>query len=275
MGLPDNSLSGKEILTEKALTESVLTQKALTENVLTERVITEPNSNLTLGEIIRGVCMQTGKEEKSLECDSDRVLERFVRKELFSKEQCMGVKDNANKYAAWIFEGMTHTHKGGITLLVDKVAHQMDVYTPQGKIKSYPIELGSNPYEDKLVKGDRRTPEGIYSISAALPNHHKFHKALYINYPNKQNKDRFKQLKAEGQISDSHSMGGAIEIHGNGSGRGLEGKDWTAGCIALSNEHIDELFGIIHPEEKKPLIKVVIVGYSSLPELKQYGCIIK
>jgi murein L,D-transpeptidase YafK len=85
-----------------------------------------------------------------------------------------------------------------------------------------------------------KTPEGLYSIDYRNP-HSDYHLALHISYPAP---DDVKRAAARGV-----SAGGDIMIHGLPNGRGWIGKlhrqkDWTAGCIALTDKEIEELWRI-------------------------------
>ena len=83
-----------------------------------------------------------------------------------------------------------------------------------------------------------KTPEGRYTINNKNPNS-EFHKNLGISYPNDEDIAQARQ--------HSKPVGGDIKIHGLKNGQGFIGRfqhwrDWTNGCIALTNEEIDELF---------------------------------
>jgi len=111
-----------------------------------------------------------------------------------------------------------------------------------GKVlKRYWVSLGFNPNGHKKQEGDGKTPEGVYTIDKRK-RQSRFYKALHINYPN--DKDRA-QAKARGV-----SPGGQLYIHGldftvawMGAAHVLS--DWTAGCIALTNREMDELWAAI------------------------------
>lgn len=133
-------------------------------------------------------------------------------------------------------------------IIVDKSAHQMKVYSNSVLIKTYTIAIGSNNTGTKEYKGDKRTPEGSYFIFDKNPNSG-WHKNLGISYPNKA--DIARALKT------GKSTGGDIKIHGlkNGGfplGRFHRFKDWTNGCIAITNEEIDDLYG--HTPVGTPII---------------------
>jgi len=139
-------------------------------------------------------------------------------------------------------EAVRLSRNGQKVILVDKYAHQCKVYQNRKVIRQYDAELGINWMGDKRYKGDKATPEGLYKITARKDGGRtKFHKALLINYPNDDDKRRFALEKKKGTISASKDIGGLIEIHGLG-GKGI---NWTDGCIALKNEEMDELFGLV------------------------------
>ncbi|WP_026465002.1 L,D-transpeptidase family protein [Adhaeribacter aquaticus] len=126
-------------------------------------------------------------------------------------------------------------------LVVLKSERKLLVYDNKKLIKTYKVALGRNPIGDKKVEGDKKTPEGIYYINDKNPNSG-YHKNLGISYPNADDIAQAKKL--------SKSVGGAIKIHGLKNGRGYIGKfhrwkDWTLGCIALTNSEIDELYGAV------------------------------
>lgn len=123
-------------------------------------------------------------------------------------------------------------------LVVIKSKRIMEAYSNGKLMKVYKIALGGNPIGDKQVKGDEKTPEGTYRINAKNPNSG-YHKNLGISYPNKQDKKEANQLGVD--------PGGDIKIHSLRNGRGFIGKfhrltDWTAGCIAVTDQEMDELY---------------------------------
>lgn len=124
-------------------------------------------------------------------------------------------------------------------LIVYKSKREMHAFYQDKLIKIYPISLGQNPIGHKQFEGDMKTPEGIYSINDRNPNS-AYHKNLGISYPNAQDV-AFAKLHGK-------SAGGAIKIHGIKNGLGdIIGanhllKDWTHGCIAVTNREMDELF---------------------------------
>lgn len=121
-------------------------------------------------------------------------------------------------------------------ILVEKEKRTLSVFHHKKLLKVYKIALGSNPVGHKQQEGDGRTPEGIYKISLKNPKS-SFYLSLKISYPNEQDQ---KSAKMRGV-----SPGGDIFIHGLRFG--VIGAlhrhwDWTQGCIALTNEEIQEVF---------------------------------
>ena len=109
----------------------------------------------------------------------------------------------------------------------------------QGKIvRSYKVALGGDPVGRKTRQGDHKTPEGIYVLDSRNKHSH-FHKSIHISYPNA--KDRA-AAKVQGV-----SPGGDVFVHGLPNGYGWIGaghraKDWADGCIAVTNEEIEEIW---------------------------------
>jgi len=114
-----------------------------------------------------------------------------------------------------------------------KAQRKMNVYQNGKLLKTYKIALGTNPVGPKEVQGDGKTPEGKYKVDGKNP-HSKFYKNLGVSYPNADDKARAKKLGLP--------PGGDIKIHGTGRGVPFIPGDWTLGCIAVTNEEIDELY---------------------------------
>ncbi|MGO4777524.1 murein L,D-transpeptidase family protein, partial [Lysobacter sp. 2RAB21] len=101
-------------------------------------------------------------------------------------------------------------------------------------IRSYPILLGDAPSGPKRQQGDERTPEGDYRISGRNPNS-RFHLSLRVSYPDEADRKRARLRGVD--------PGGDIMIHG-GTPPGYR-RDWTDGCIALTNEQIEEVWSLV------------------------------
>ena len=126
-------------------------------------------------------------------------------------------------------------------LIVHKAQRQLLAYSNDTLIKSYEISLGGEPIGDKECEGDNKTPEGIYTINDKNPNSG-YHKNLGISYPNASDIEHAKQI--------GKPVGGDIKIHGIRNFMWFIGKyhrlyDWTLGCIAVTDEEIDELYDAV------------------------------
>ncbi|PYU67342.1 MAG: hypothetical protein DMG49_19115 [Acidobacteria bacterium] len=126
------------------------------------------------------------------------------------------------------------------------------VLLSQGKeLKSYRVALGGDPVGPKMRRGDHRTPEGSYVLDSRNPNSH-FYKALHISYPNSKDIAVAKTLGV--------NPGGDVMLHGLPKEYAWLGKthtlhDWTDGCIAVTNEEMDEIWKLVRvgtPIEIKP-----------------------
>ncbi|MBI4531479.1 MAG: L,D-transpeptidase family protein, partial [Candidatus Latescibacteria bacterium] len=152
-------------------------------------------------------------------------------------QETIAWSDGANSYA----------------IIVDKINRACRLYYDGKLVKSYKADLGPNFMKDKLVAGDRATPEGKYRITGITgPGGSRYYRALHLNYPNAEDLARFHEMKRKGLISKRAGIGGLIEIHGAGG----RGKDWTAGCVALRNRDIDDVARRIRVGTP-----VTIVGY--------------
>ena len=123
-------------------------------------------------------------------------------------------------------------------LLVEKAKRRMTAYSNNKPVRVYIISLGDNPIGHKQFEGDEKTPEGIYTIDGKNPNS-SYYKNLGISYPNAAD---IKFAKSKGK-----SPGGAIKIHGlaphfQDIGALHRLNDWTDGCIAVTNDEMEELF---------------------------------
>ena len=142
------------------------------------------------------------------------------------------------------------------TPLVDRVVvykkERKLVLLAQGKeVKSYKVALGTEPLGPKTRQGDHRTPEGVYVLDSRNAQSH-YYKAFHISYPNAHDVAAAKALGL--------SPGGDIMLHGLPKQYAFVGKaqslhDWTDGCIAVSDEEMDEIWRLVHvgtPIEIKP-----------------------
>jgi murein L,D-transpeptidase YafK len=131
------------------------------------------------------------------------------------------------------------TYNGpAVTLIeVHKSENKMFLLSGNRVLKTYKIHLGGNPVGPKQFEGDGKTPEGVYRITHRNPNS-AYHLSLGISYPNDANRAF--------AAANGKQTGGDIFIHGENS-RGSSRGNWTAGCIAVSNRQIEEIFAMVNP----------------------------
>src|SRR5262245_52634824 len=108
-------------------------------------------------------------------------------------------------------------------------------------LREYAIALGGDPVGPKQQRGDRRTPEGEYLLDWRNQDS-AYHRAIHISYPNLEDELRAAELGVH--------PGGGIMIHGLPNGEGWvgaahRGRDWTRGCIAVTDQEMDEIWELV------------------------------
>jgi len=125
-----------------------------------------------------------------------------------------------------------------VTLVeVHKADRKMYLLHHDKLLKTYDIALGFAPTGHKQFEGDGKTPEGSYLISHRNPDS-EYHLSLRISYPNA-NDVAF-------AAAAGRRPGGDIFIHGAPDGR-PDRRDWTAGCIAVSDREIERIYAMVKP----------------------------
>lgn len=133
------------------------------------------------------------------------------------------------------------------SIIVEKSKRKLSVYSGSKILKTYNIALGFSPTGHKLKERDGKTPEGQYYITDKNP-HSQFYLSLKISYPNEKDLQTAKRLKVH--------PGKDIVIHGApnrlsflvkipGINWFIQRKDWTKGCISLTNSDMEELYDTI------------------------------
>lgn len=132
----------------------------------------------------------------------------------------------------------------GITadfILIEKAAHRMTLFAGGNEIRHYRVSLGRGGLAPKRREGDLLVPEEKYSIeSRNLAS--AYHLSLKIAYPDAADRAA---AAARGE-----SAGSNIMIHGIRNGLGWLGRahllaDWTAGCIAVTNPEMQEIWRVV------------------------------
>jgi murein L,D-transpeptidase YafK len=126
-------------------------------------------------------------------------------------------------------------------VVVHKGQRRMQLMLRDRVVREYAIALGPNPVGPKRQRGDRRTPEGKYVLDWRIEES-AFHRSIHISYPNDRDVRRARQ-------SGLHP-GAGVMIHGLPNGAGWIGaehrkRDWTRGCIAVTDEEMDEIWNLV------------------------------
>ena len=144
---------------------------------------------------------------------------------------CIGMPLLANETLDLIADG----------IVVHKAKRQMLLVREGKVIRRYKIGLGQSPVGHKQRQGDSKTPEGLYTIAGRNPASN-YHLALQISYPNDADIERAQKT--------GDDPGCDIMIHGLPNGEAESEKharmtDWTAGCIAVRDEEIEEIWQLV------------------------------
>lgn len=136
------------------------------------------------------------------------------------------------------------------SIVVDKSDRELTLYHHGQRVQTYRVALGRNPVGAKQRRGDGRTPEGLYYIEGRNPQS-KYHLSLRVSYPTREQRTR--------ATRQGVSPGGDIMIHGLPKAFASVGalhrqQDWTEGCVAVTNEEIEEIWRAV-PNGARILIR--------------------
>lgn len=132
-------------------------------------------------------------------------------------------------------------------IVISKKKYELRVYDSKGWLVTFPVVFGSNDIDDKYMEGDRRTPEGTFTIISKRV-HEKWDRFLMLDYPNAESYKKFNDRKARGLIPQNAQIGGGVGIHGTWPHEGYaidQYQNWTLGCISMKNQDVEELFRMI------------------------------
>jgi hypothetical protein len=144
------------------------------------------------------------------------------------------------------------------SVMVYKKRHLLIVYYKGRLYRTYHAVFGRNLDDgEKEYEGDRRTPEGVYTI---IEKHrsYRWRWFLTLNYPNLIDRLRYDELIDDRDLPmhDGHvvGVGGRIGIHGTDNPILNRGNvNWTTGCISVDNDSISQL------EKTLPIGTIVII----------------
>jgi murein L,D-transpeptidase YafK len=126
-------------------------------------------------------------------------------------------------------------------ILVVKSRHEMTLFSADTELRTYMVALARGGPAPKRREGDLLVPEGRYTI-AGRNARSLFHLALRISYPEPRD---VAAARTRGEPPGSDIM-----IHGLPNGMRLLGAlhrrvDWTAGCIAVTDAEIEEIWRVV------------------------------
>jgi len=145
-----------------------------------------------------------------------------------------------------------------VNIVVSKSKRELYLYSGDELIKTYPVLIGRDAVNDKVRRDDNRTPVGEFYVCEKSTNPGKKHlgtRWMRLSYPNKEDAERGVQTglidksiaKAIEKAVDGRKtppqdtpLGSGIGIHG-----GKFGRLYTAGCISLRDEDIEEFYGSV------------------------------
>ncbi|MBS0422344.1 MAG: L,D-transpeptidase family protein [Proteobacteria bacterium] len=126
-------------------------------------------------------------------------------------------------------------------VVVHKAERKLELLQHGTVVRTYKIALGLNPIGTKERSGDFRTPEGSYRLNRRNPRSD-FFLSMQVSYPNEADLKHAKR--------NHWDTGGSIMIHGlpnqlKHDPSYYESRDWTDGCIAVSNSDMLEIWLLV------------------------------
>ena len=123
-------------------------------------------------------------------------------------------------------------------VIVTKTERRLYLLRDGEILRSYRVALGRVPKGTKIYQGDGRTPEGDYTLTEFNAGS-RFYRSIRVSYPNEQDRARARAL--------GQTVGGDVMLHGLAPERRAYGPEhwrfnWTNGCIAVTDEEIDEIW---------------------------------
>lgn len=141
-------------------------------------------------------------------------------------------------------------------IIIDKSDYELQVYDDTGWLATYPVVFGSKDLAPKLMEGDKKTPEGEYTVCIKKTNK-QWGLELLIDYPLQADFERFNRNKAKGIIPKNARIGNGIAVHGTRPGSEWTVDNyinWTDGCISVKYSDMKDLYDLI-PQGTKVTIK--------------------
>ena len=135
----------------------------------------------------------------------------------------------------------------GLSILVDKGDYLLSVLDDTVVIKQYRVVFGRNPVDEKTYEGDCCTPEGSFKVLMKY-EHERWSRFIWFDYPNEGSLFRHREAQRAGIVPAGRGPGGQVGIHGVPPGNDYLINyriNWTAGCISLKNEDVEDLYPFV------------------------------
>lgn len=132
---------------------------------------------------------------------------------------------------------------------IDKTNYVVALIYKRKRIRQYRAVFGPDRLKDKLIEGDRSTPEGWFKVQA-VRNNSNWGKFIQLDYPNTESFKKYNAAKAKGIIPAGAGIGHSIGIHGTyptGDGMVEMGLGWTDGCISMTTKDILDFYRFVKP----------------------------
>jgi len=137
--------------------------------------------------------------------------------------------------------------KSAYYIVIDKSDYELNVYDAQGWLVAFPVVFGNNDQGDKMMEGDKKTPDGTFTI-VSKRIHNKWCRYMGLDFPTPADVYKFNMRKQQGIIPVNARQGGGIGIHGtwpHEENAVDEYQNWTDGCISMKNEHVKQLYNMV------------------------------
>lgn len=148
-------------------------------------------------------------------------------------------------------------------ILIDTSERTLTVMQGEQRTREFHnVSIGRAGATPQKVRQDQKTPLGAFRVSR-IKEDSRYHLFIGLDYPDLEyarkaleaglidDKDytAIRQAHEQGQEPPASTpLGGYIGIHGIGDGDPAihEAFNWTEGCVALTNEEVDELLTWVH-----------------------------
>jgi murein L,D-transpeptidase YafK len=169
---------------------------------------------------------------------------------LLSLHSCNAQEEKYKNYRHSLSELISSDHLDAsrISVLIDKSDYKLSIRIDSLVLKEYPVVFGKKENDDKLMQGDKCTPEGDFKIISKYP-HQSWSKFIWLNYPNEESWKKHNEAILSGKIPKDADIGGEVGIHGVPKGMDYmidAGYNWTLGCISLKNRDVEEIYPYIN-----------------------------